>query len=253
MTVLLVAHGTRNRHGVALIGDLAAAMRTRLGDHVAVSFVDVLGPSPSEALEALAAMPTLGGEHSSPITVVPAFLGRGYHVRRDLPDHLDRPGLPPTRVSESLGPSDAVVGALADRLHAAGRRPGDAVVLGAAGSSDPMSHRDVDSVARSLSAVLDAPVEVAFAAPTAKAPQYPSVGDAVATVRRTHRRVAVASHLLAPGLFQHRLECSGADVVAQPLGLHRLIVERACALASRTVSDFAYPSELAVTHVSQSA
>ncbi|WOC10977.1 sirohydrochlorin chelatase [Gordonia sp. MP11Mi] len=229
MTVLLVAHGTRNPRGVALIGDLAAAMRERLDDQVAVSFVDVLGPSPSEALATL--------KLSSPIAVVPAFLGRGYHVRRDIPEHLSRCGVPPTRVSDSLGPSDEVVETLADRLRAAGRRPGDAVVLAAAGSSDPLSHRDVDSVAHALSTVVDAPVEVAFAAPSAKAPQYPSVAEAVARLRRRHRRVAVASHLLAPGLFQTRLEGSGADVVARPLGLHPLIVDRACALARSTATE----------------
>ncbi|MCF8603352.1 sirohydrochlorin chelatase [Gordonia sp. HY442] len=226
MTVLLVAHGTRNPHGVALIGDLAAAMRDRLAEHVAVSFVDVLGPSPSEAL---------AGQGPDPVTVVPAFLGRGYHVRRDLPEYLGRRGVPPTRVTDSLGPSCEVIAALADRLHRAGRRAGDAVVLAAAGSSDPTSHQDVESVAAALALVLGAPVEVAFAAPSAKAPQYPAVSDAVARLRRRHARVSVASHLLAPGLFQTRLEHSGADVVAAPLGLHPLIVERACALARCTV------------------
>lgn len=226
MTVLLVAHGTRNTHGVALIGDLAAAMRDRLAEYVAVSFVDVLGPSPSDALASLG---------PDPVTVVPAFLGRGYHVRRDIPGHLDRSGLPPTRMSDSLGPSDEIVEALAHRLHAAGRRAGDAVVLASAGSSDPVSHHDVESVAAALARVLDAPVEVAFAAPSAKAPQYRSVRDAVAHLKRSGRRVSVASHLLAPGLFQTRLEDSGADVVAPPLGLHPLIVERACLLARSTV------------------
>ncbi|MCF8611016.1 sirohydrochlorin chelatase [Gordonia sp. HY285] len=232
MTVLLVAHGTRNPHGVALIGDLAAAMRERLADRVAVSFVDVLGPSPSDALASLVESHPLAERGRDPVTVVPAFLGRGYHVRRDLPEHLGRPSLPATRVTDSLGPSDAVVEALADRLRAAGLRSDDAVVLAAAGSSDPASHRDVDSVAAALGRLLDTPVEVAFAAPTAKAPQYSAVGDTVARLRRQHARVAVASHLLAPGLFQTRLESSGADVVARPLGLHPLIVERACRLAT---------------------
>ncbi|MGO3327861.1 sirohydrochlorin chelatase [Gordonia sp. (in: high G+C Gram-positive bacteria)] len=222
MTVLLVAHGTRNPRGVALIGDLAAAMRDRLGEHVAVSFVDVLGPNPTDAL---------WGRGSTPVTVVPAFLGRGYHVRRDIPEHLGRRGLPPTHTTDPLGPSDEVVAAIADRLVAAGHRGGDPVVLAAAGSSDPVSHRDVESVATALRRTLGVPVEVAFAAPSARAPQYPSVSEAVARIRRSHHRVSVASHLLAPGLFQTRLESSGADVVAPPLGLHPLIVERACLLA----------------------
>jgi len=223
MTVLLVAHGTRNPHGVALIGDLACAMRERLDVDVSVAFVDVLGPSPSEALARL----------NRETTVVPAFLGRGYHVRRDIPEHLSRPGLPPTRVTDSLGPSDEVLAALVDRLDEAGRRRGDTVVLAAAGSSDPMAVADVEEVADRLSSLVDAPVTVAFAAPSPRVAHIPSVAEAVS---RTRGRVAVASHLLAPGLFQSRLVESGADVVARPLGLHPLIVDRACALAARPVT-----------------
>ena len=222
MTVLLVAHGTRNPHGVALIGDLAAAMRARLATRVAVSFVDVLGPSPSEALRVL----------STDATVVPAFLGRGYHVRRDIPAHLAQAGLPPTTVTDSLGPSDEVLAALVGRLDEAGRRPGDAVVLAGAGSSDPLAIADIEGVAERLAPLVGVPVTIAFAAPAPNAPQFPSVVDAVSGLRRDHRRVAVASHLLAPGLFQTRLERSGAEVVAAPLGLHPLIVDRACTLAS---------------------
>jgi sirohydrochlorin ferrochelatase len=47
---------------------------------------------------------------------------------------------------------------------------------------------------------------------------------------RGARRVAVASYLLADGLFQDRLRTSGADVVSEPLGTHpgvvRLVASR---------------------------
>ena len=47
---------------------------------------------------------------------------------------------------------------------------------------------------------------------------------------RGARRVAVASYLLADGLFQDRLRASGADVVSAPLGTHpgvaRLVASR---------------------------
>jgi hypothetical protein len=39
------------------------------------------------------------------------------------------------------------------------------------------------------------------------------------------RRVAVASWLLAPGLFQRQLERCGADVVAAPLADHRAVIQ----------------------------
>jgi hypothetical protein len=52
-------------------------------------------------------------------------------------------------------------------------------------------------------------------------------------------RVAVASWLLAPGLFQRALAESGADVVAEPLAAHAAVAELAVArytavLAERT-------------------
>ena len=54
----------------------------------------------------------------------------------------------------------------------------------------------------------------------------PEVSALVAALRRAgQRRVAVASWLLAPGVFQERLRRSGADVVAEPLGAHEHVVD----------------------------
>ena len=47
---------------------------------------------------------------------------------------------------------------------------------------------------------------------------------AMALARHRGRRVAVASYLLAEGLFQQRLRECGADVVAEPLGIHPAVV-----------------------------
>ncbi|MBV8994738.1 MAG: sirohydrochlorin chelatase, partial [Pseudonocardiales bacterium] len=44
-------------------------------------------------------------------------------------------------------------------------------------------------------------------------------------------RVAVASWLLAPGLFSRRLGTAEADVVAAPLGAHPGVVDRLVQLA----------------------
>lgn len=64
-------------------------------------------------------------------------------------------------------------------------------------------------------------VRVAFAATGA-----PRVSTLVTALRRAgERRVAVASWLLAPGVFQDRLHACGADVVAEPLGLHDGVVD----------------------------
>ncbi len=54
----------------------------------------------------------------------------------------------------------------------------------------------------------------------------PTVADAVRAARLARGgAVAVASYLLAPGLFQQRLEDSGADVVSAPLAPDPRIVD----------------------------
>jgi sirohydrochlorin ferrochelatase len=54
----------------------------------------------------------------------------------------------------------------------------------------------------------------------------PGVPEAVAALREAgHRRVSIAAYLLAPGVFADRLRSAGADVVAAPIGVHRLVVE----------------------------
>ena len=223
MTVLLVAHGTRHTRGVAMIGDITAATSARLGETVAVSFVDVLGPRPAEALS------TLDG---SQVAVVPAFLTRGYHVRVDLPAQLR--DFPNAVVTPALCHGNGIVEALADRLRQAGYRAGDAVVLAAAGSSDPLAHSDIRRTGRLLADRIGAPVRIGFAG--APHGEFASVPDVVAELRSGGaRRVAIASYLLADGLFARRLHATGADVVAEPLGLHPAVIEALCELATSPV------------------
>ncbi|VEG46535.1 cobalamin (vitamin B12) biosynthesis CbiX protein [Mycolicibacterium flavescens] len=216
MSYLLVAHGTRKQSGVALIGNLADRVSTVLGTPIHVAFVDVLGPTPSEVLQTL----------SDRTILVPAFLARGYHVNVDIPAHVAASGHPDVTVSEALGPSPALTRVLMDRLIECGWRPGDSVVLAAAGTSDPGALSDLRQTSALLSAVIGERVELAYAATG-----EPRVADAVAGLRRAGaRRAVVASYLLAEGLFQDRLRASGADAVADPLGTHpamvRLIANR---------------------------
>ncbi|NUT46802.1 MAG: sirohydrochlorin chelatase, partial [Saccharothrix sp.] len=87
----------------------------------------------------------------------------------------------------------------------------------AAGSSDPRALADVRAVATALSRRVGGPVTVGYAA-TAE----PRVADVVAAASG---RVAVASWLLAPGLFHQAVAASGAAVVADPIGAHLRVVE----------------------------
>ncbi|BBZ37006.1 sirohydrochlorin chelatase [Mycobacterium conspicuum] len=228
MTLLLVAHGTRRPGGVEMIGDLAARVSTLVGHRVQVAFVDVLGPTPSEVLSS----------SDEPAIVVPAFLSRGYHVRADLPAHVAASGHPDVVVTPALGPSVDVVRIVAEQLVNCGLRRGDSVILAAAGTSDPRAHADLRTSAALLSTLLGSPVALGFVA-TGQPRLHESVRRARA--RRGRRRVAVASYLLADGLFQERLRTCGADVVSAALGTHpglaRLIAARfQTALAGRAVA-----------------
>jgi sirohydrochlorin ferrochelatase len=219
MTTLLVAHGTRNPHGVRMIGDLAAAMAGVLDETVRVAFVDVLGPAPDEVLRTL---------HDEPTVLVPALLSSGYHVRCDVPRYVAASGHPAVTVTAALGPSSELTRAMLDRLLEAGWRPGDHVVLAAAGTSDQRAQGDIAITAAMLSALVGSRVSIAFAAPR-RGSGYPAVPKAVARARRAGAsRVAVASYLLADGLFQRRLHEAGADVVGAPLGSHPAVVRLAC-------------------------
>jgi sirohydrochlorin ferrochelatase len=220
MTTLLVAHGTRNPHGVKMIGDLAAAVAGAIDETVRVAFVDVLGPTPAEVLRTLLDEPTV---------LVPALLSSGYHVRADVPRHVAASGHRAVTVTPALGPSPELTRAMLDRLLEAGWRQDDHVVLAAAGTSDRYAQSEIATAAAMLSALLGSRVSIAFAAPCRDGSGYPSVPEVVARARRSGaRRVAVASYLLAHGLFQGRLRDAGADVVAQPLGSHPAVIRLVC-------------------------
>jgi sirohydrochlorin ferrochelatase len=219
VSLILAAHGTRRPGGVAMIGDLAARVGALLGQTVQVSFVDVLGPTPSEVLSA---------STDPRAIVVPAFLSRGYHVRTDLPAHVAASGHRNVVVTPALGPGGRVVRIVADQLAQIGCFPGDSVILGAAGTSDAHARKDLHTTATGLSALTGSRVSLAFAAVG-----DPHIDQAVEKARDAGaRRVVVASYLLSDGLFQERLHASGADLVSRPLGTHpwmaRLIADRFC-------------------------
>lgn len=218
--LVLVAHGSRHPAAAEVVRDLAGAVSGRVpAVDVRTCFVDVHGPTVEETVADLPGA-----------AVVPAFLAAGYHVRTDLPARLAAAGADPDRypVTASLGtaragpdPDPFVLDAARSRLTEAGHRTGDAVVLAAAGSSDPRAVAQLRRAAQALGAAAGGLVRVGFAATGA-----PEISALVAALHRAgHRRVAVASWLLAPGVFQERLHASGAEVVAEPLGVHDRIVD----------------------------
>lgn len=209
-TCVLVAHGTRNPRGVEMIARLADAVAEQIG-RTRVAFVDVLGPSPGEVLR----------DTPSAAVVVPAFLASGYHVHHDVPREIAESGHGEVTVTPALGPDPVLAAVMLERVRDAGWKPGDALVFAAAGSSDDRALREHRRAAAMLADIARVPVRVGYVATAS-----PTVAQAVASVRADgHRRVFVASYLLAHGLFHSRLFEAGADGVGDPLGVHPAIVD----------------------------
>ena len=204
--VVACAHGTIDPRGRAAVGGLVAAARQlRGGSGVRAAYVDVQPPTPSRMLRSLP---------PGPVVLVPLLLSRGYHHRVDVTGAArERPG---ARVAAPLGAGPDVVEVLALRLaEAAGvPRPGDRLVLAAAGSSDPRVSAEIQAVAAALSELTGWAASPAFLRAA-----EPRLGDAVAAAREAPgtRRVLVATHLLAPGVLADKIAGCGADVVSAPL------------------------------------
>jgi sirohydrochlorin ferrochelatase len=202
------AHGTRNPTGRRLIAELAlAARRLRPGLETTAAFVDVQPPTVADVVASLAG-------DGRPAVVVPLLLSGGFHVHVDIARAVD--GTEGAVAARPLGPDERLVAVLHDRLLAAGADPSDpdtAVVLAAAGSSDPRSVADVEATAALLHERFAGPVTTGYGSAA-----EPRVPDAVAAARSTGAaRVVLASYLLAPGHFHDKLAGAGADAVTAPL------------------------------------
>lgn len=217
--LLAVAHGSKHPGAQPAVAALARQVR-RLAPvlDIRVAFVDHAEPTLTEALAA-------AGQDGHGVVIVPLLLSAGYHLSTDIAAASPPSGTAP-QVAGPLGPDQLLTTALASRLAEAGVPAGTPVVLAAAGSSDPQAAIQVKDQADLLSRELDAEVAVAFAAAG-----RPTVPEAVARLRaRTGGPVAVASYLLAPGLFHDKLVQSGADWITAPLGAHpavaALVIDR---------------------------
>jgi sirohydrochlorin ferrochelatase len=201
------AHGTRNPTGRRLVAELALAARAlRPGLVTTAAFVDVQPPTVVDVVAGLSAA-------GRSVVVVPLLLSGGYHV------HVDIAGAVAgceAAAARPLGPDPRLADVLRDRLVEAGADAGDpvtAVVLAAAGSSDPRAVADVEDTADLLQRQWAGPVTTGYGSAA-----RPTVPAAVTAARRGGaERVVVASYLLAPGHFHDKLADSGADAVTAPL------------------------------------
>lgn len=199
------SHGTDSEAGRAAIRSILAGVRAARPElDVRETFVDLQRPAVADAVDAVVAA---GGR----AVVVPLLLSGGFHVHVDIAAAVaGRPAV----ATVPLGPDPRLVQVLTDRLTSAGAGPDDAIVLAAAGSTDPRAAVAVEEVASALRAAWSGgPITVGYGSGAT-----PRVGAAIRAARGAGaRRVVVASYLLAPGFFLDRLQQAGADVVTAPL------------------------------------
>lgn len=219
--LIALAHGSRDPRSAETIEALVAEVRRLRPDlPVATAFLDHARPRFDTVVDRLVR------KGHDEIVVVPLLLSEAFHARVDVPSAIAgasaRHAEVQIRATDILGMETAFLGVLDQRLREALRtarvRELDALVLAAAGSSDPLANQAVARMARVWGTRHHLPVTAAFAS---AAP--PATGEAVRAFRREGRRhVAVASMFLAPGFLPDRaaelaLE-AGAVAVSQPLG-----------------------------------
>ena len=221
--LVALAHGSRDPRSAATINALVAEVRAQRPDlRVEAAFLDLAKPSFPKVVDKLV---RAGYDE---IVVVPLLLTEAYHAKVDVPSAVaevtaKHPDVK-VRATAILGLETCFLEVLDERLRAALSaarvRELDALVLAAAGSSDPLANQTVARLARIWGAHHRLPVTAAYAS---SAP--PATGEAVRAFRGEGRRhIAVASLFLAPGNLVDRaaelaLE-AGAVAVSEPLGAH---------------------------------
>jgi sirohydrochlorin ferrochelatase len=221
--LIALAHGSRDPRSAQTITALVDEVKALRPDlRIEKAFLDLSKPSFTTVVDRLV---RAGFEE---IVVVPLLLTEAYHAKVDVPAAVAEAG---TRHENLKIRASAIVGLetrflevldlrMREALRAARVRELDALVLAAAGSSDPIANQSVARLARLWGTHHKLPVTAAFAS---SAP--PATGEAVRAFRGEGRRhIAVASLFLAPGFLPDRaaelaLE-AGAVAVSEPLGAH---------------------------------
>lgn len=199
---LLVAtsHGTDNVYGQRFIRALVGAVADRLGaDDVTDAFVDVQQPYVGDVVAGA----------GRPCVVVPLLLSPGYHVHHDIARAVEAAE---HAAAGTMGPDVRLAELMAQRLIEAGHRPGDVVIMAAAGSTDARARKATDAAAAQLAELLGDEVVVGHLGGTGS-----PLSGVIAGARAAGGRIALASYLLAPGHFDDMVIAADADVRARPL------------------------------------
>jgi sirohydrochlorin ferrochelatase len=221
--LVALAHGSRDPRSAQTVQALTDEVRRLRPDlRIEAAFLELARPTFAAVVDRLAA------EGYDEIVVVPLLLSEAYHAKVDVPSVVagataQHEGLR-IRVTAVLGLENDFLDVLDRRLRealtTARVRELDALVLAAAGTSDPLATQSIHRLARLWGARHRLPTMIAFAS---AAP--PSTGEAVRAFRAQGRRhIAVGALFLAPGLLYDRAAElaveAGAVAVSQPFGAH---------------------------------
>jgi sirohydrochlorin ferrochelatase len=226
-----VAHGSKDPRAAATVESLLDLVRARLtAVDVRTAYLDHAAPSLPQVLGAV-------GDRQR-VTVLPLLLTDAYHSKTDIPRLLPRS----VGYGRPLGPDPLLIRVRERRRAEAGVTPdhGTAVVLAAAGASDPAANAAITRMAaawhRSAGWRAVVPAFASAASPTPAA--------AVAALRRAGvRDIVTATYLLAPGFFADRIRdtslAAGATAVSAALGA---AAELADVIATRYTQAAARPT-----------
>ena len=221
--LVALAHGSRDPRSARTIKTLVDTVRAMRPDlRVEAAFLELSRPGINAVVDRL-----VKAGHDE-IVVIPLLLTHAYHAKVDVPEVVAAAQATHTqlqvRASAILGTEPCFLEVLDLRMREALRgarvRELDALVLAAAGSSDPLANQAVARLGRLWGAHHKLPVTAAFASSSP-----PATGEAVRAFRGQGRRhIAVASLFLAPGFLPDRaaelaIE-AGAVAVSDPLGAH---------------------------------
>jgi sirohydrochlorin ferrochelatase len=234
--LVAVAHGSKDPRAAATVSELLGLVASRAADATGggvdarAAFLDHCAPSLAQVLGALdgdADGDSADGRgRARSCIVVPLLLTAAYHSKSDIPAQLaaassaadaDGGTALDVRCADTLGPHPLLLAALERRLREAGvaidsaaDRARAAVVLAAAGSSDPAANATIAELAagwqrdRGWRAVVPAYASAAG----------PSPAQAVADLTRAEGPVVVATYLLAPGYFADKIRAASAEAGA---------------------------------------
>jgi sirohydrochlorin ferrochelatase len=215
--LVAVAHGSADPRASATVAKLAEVARERSpGLDLRTAFLGHAPPSLPQVLSTV--------EADREVAVLPLLLTAAHHSKSDIPRMLARSPRPRVSYGATLGPHPLLLRALERRLAEADpsafQDPArTAVVLAAAGSSDP----EANATIAQLAAQWQARTGWFAVRPAYASAAEPSPAVAVAALLRAGApRVVVATYLLAPGLFADRIRqwslAAGAAAVSPVLG-----------------------------------